>query len=161
MGGRFRARKILLTNQAEIAGEFLETQQGLKAKSVTVGSGTTCRGPIVAERVELGKSLLSFANWGASWAGQSIRIRAIGRMTNAEDVYGGEVVLGKNSRCGRIFARQGGGRRRLHRGAGRLHGGVPGGGEGPHLLHPSSGEGETPCRRSRSEVRSEMESESR
>jgi len=104
VGGRFRARKILLTNQAEIAGEFLETQQGLKAKSVTVGSGTTCRGPIVAERVELGKSLMSFANWGASWAGQSMRIRAIGRMTNAEDVYGGEVVLGKNSRCRRIFA---------------------------------------------------------
>jgi predicted acyltransferase (DUF342 family) len=104
VGGRFRARKILLTNKAEIAGEFLETQQGLKAKSVTVGSGTTCRGPIVAERVELGSSLMSFANWGASWAGQSIRIRAIGRMTKAEDVYGREVVLGKNSRCGRIFA---------------------------------------------------------
>ncbi len=106
MGGRFRAMKVLLTNKAEIAGEFLETQQGLKAKSVTVGSGTTCRGPIVAERVELGSSLMSFANWGASWAGQSIRIRAIGRMTNAEDVYGGEVFLGKNSRCGRIFARR-------------------------------------------------------
>jgi len=104
VGGRFRARKILLTNQAEIAGEFLETQQGLKARSVIVGSGATCRGPIVAERVELGKSLLSFANWGASWAGQSVRLRAIGRMTNAEDVYGAEVVLGKHSRCGRIFA---------------------------------------------------------
>jgi predicted acyltransferase (DUF342 family) len=106
VGGRFRARKILLTNKAEIAGEFLETQQGLKAKSVTVGSGTTCMGPIVADRVELGRSLVSFANWGASWAGQSIRIRAIGRMTNAEDVYGDEVVLGKNSRCGRIFAKR-------------------------------------------------------
>ncbi|HUK75397.1 MAG TPA: hypothetical protein VLU99_06350 [Nitrososphaerales archaeon] len=104
VGGRFRARKILLTNKAELAGEFLETQQGLKAKSVAVGNGTTCRGPIVAERVELGSSLVSLANWGTSWAGQSIRIRAIGRMTNVEDVYGGEVVLGKNSRCGRIFA---------------------------------------------------------
>jgi predicted acyltransferase (DUF342 family) len=104
VGGRFRARKILLTNRAEIAGEFLETKQGLKAKSVAVGSGATCRGPIVGERVELGSSLVSFANWGASWAGQSLRIRAIGHMTNVEDVYGGEVVLGKNSRCGRIFA---------------------------------------------------------
>ncbi|MDA4115329.1 MAG: hypothetical protein OK442_02085 [Thaumarchaeota archaeon] len=104
VGGRFRARKVILTNKAEVAGEFLETQQGLKAKSVTVGSGTTCRGPIVAERVELGSSLVSFANWGTSWAGQSIRIRAIGRMTNVEDVYGGEVVLEKNSRCKRIFA---------------------------------------------------------
>jgi len=104
VGGRFRARKILLTNNAEVVGEFLETRQGLKAKSVTVGSGTTCRGPIVAERVELGTSALTFANWGASWAGQSIRLRAIGRMTTAEDIYGGEVVLGKNSRCGRIFA---------------------------------------------------------
>jgi predicted acyltransferase (DUF342 family) len=104
VGGRFRARKILLTNKAEIAGESLETKQGLKAKSVTVGSGTSCRGPIVAERVELGSSLVNFANWGSSWAGQSIRVRAIGRMTSAEDIYGGEVVLGKNSRCGRIFA---------------------------------------------------------
>jgi cytoskeletal protein CcmA (bactofilin family) len=106
MGGRFRARKVLLTNKAVIAGEFLETREGLKAKSVEVGSGATCRGPLVAERVELGSSLVNIANWGASWAGQSIRIRAIGRMTKAEDVYAGEVVLGKHTRCSRIFARK-------------------------------------------------------
>lgn len=104
VGGRFKARKILLTNQADIAGELLETQQGLKAKSVTVGSGATCSGPVVGERVEVGKSSLGLVNWGTSWAGQSIRIRAVGRTTKVEDVYGAEVILGKNSRCGRIFA---------------------------------------------------------
>lgn len=104
VGGRFRARKILLTNQADIAGELLETQQGIKAKAVTIRSGTTCRGPVVGGRVELGKSSFSLVNQGASWAGQSIRIRAVGRMTGAEDIYGEEVVLGKNSRCRRIFA---------------------------------------------------------
>jgi predicted acyltransferase (DUF342 family) len=104
VGGRFKARKILITNQADIGGELLETQQGIKAKAVTVGSGTTCKGPIVGGRVELGKSSLTLANRGTSWAGQSIRMRAVGRMTGAEDIYGDEVVLGKNSRCRRIFA---------------------------------------------------------
>jgi cytoskeletal protein CcmA (bactofilin family) len=106
VGGRFRARKILISNQAEIAGELIETQQGLKAKSVMVGSGTTCKGPVVGERVELGRSSLNLVNWGTSWAGQSVRVRGIGRMTNAEDIYGEEVVLGKHSRCGRIFAKR-------------------------------------------------------
>jgi hypothetical protein len=36
--------------------------------------------------------------------GQAVMMRGIGRMTDAEDVYGREVVLGSNSRCRRIFA---------------------------------------------------------
>jgi hypothetical protein len=31
-------------------------------------------------------------------------MRGIGRMTDAEDIYGVEVVLGSNARCKRIFA---------------------------------------------------------
>jgi len=105
VGGRFRAKKIVLTNEAEVAGE-LETQEGLKAKSVKLGSGTRCRGPLVGERVEIGKSSLALLSWGGSWAGQSIRAHAIGRMTDAQDLYGDEVVLGRNSRCWKIFAKR-------------------------------------------------------
>jgi cytoskeletal protein CcmA (bactofilin family) len=104
VGGRFRANKIVLTNRAEVAGE-VDTDVGMKAKAVTVGSGSRCRGPIVGERVELGKSELVAANRGAHWSGQIISMRLAGRMTNVEDIYADEVVLGANTRCGRVFAR--------------------------------------------------------
>ncbi|MGH9918378.1 MAG: hypothetical protein ACRD6W_05860, partial [Nitrososphaerales archaeon] len=82
----------------------LETEKGLRAKSVVIRTGTRCRGALVGDRVELGKSGLVVAHWGASWAGQSIMMRGIGRMTDAEDVYGADVVLGSHARCKRIFA---------------------------------------------------------
>ncbi len=103
VGGRFRARKALISGQADIAGE-VETDQGLRAKSVTIQSGTRCKGVLVGERVEVGKSQLVFANRGSRLVGQSIVMRGIGRMTAAEDIYGAEVSLGSNSRCGKIFA---------------------------------------------------------
>jgi len=103
VGGRFKARKAVLDSQAEIAGQ-IETAQGTKAKSVVVGSGSVCRGPLVADRVELSKSNIVLADWGTHWAGQAISMRLIGRMTIAEDVYGGEVVLGPSTRCRHIFA---------------------------------------------------------
>jgi predicted acyltransferase (DUF342 family) len=103
VGGRFRANKVVLSNEADIVGE-LETEKGMKAKLVTVGSGSRCKGPVVGERIQLGTSSLTLANWGRTWAGQSIAIRAIGRMTSVEDLYAKEVVLGKNSRCRRVFA---------------------------------------------------------
>ena len=103
VGGRLRARKALLGDQVDIAGE-VETHQGLKGKSIVIRTGTRCRGPLVGGRVELGRSGLVLANWGTSWAGQSIMMRGIGKMTEAEDIYGEEVVLGSNSRCRRIFA---------------------------------------------------------
>jgi cytoskeletal protein CcmA (bactofilin family) len=103
IGGRLRARKAILANQADIAGE-VETLQGLKGKSVVIRTGTRCRGALVGERVELGKSGVVIANWGTSWAGQSIMMRGIGKMTDAEDIYGAEVVLGSHTRCRRIFA---------------------------------------------------------
>jgi cytoskeletal protein CcmA (bactofilin family) len=103
VGGRFRARRALVSNNAEIAGE-VETEQGLRGRSVIIRGGTRCRGAIVGERVELGKSEFAVVNLSAQWAGQSIAMRAIGRMTTAEDIYGKEVVLGSNSRCRRVFA---------------------------------------------------------
>jgi cytoskeletal protein CcmA (bactofilin family) len=103
VGGRFRARKAILSNLAEITGE-VETTKGLKSKSIVITGGTRCRGPLVGERVELGKSDLVIANLSKHWMGQTLMMRGIGRMTDAEDIYGGEVVLGPNSRCRRIFA---------------------------------------------------------
>jgi cytoskeletal protein CcmA (bactofilin family) len=103
VGGRLRARKALLSNQVDIAGE-VETREGLRGKSVVIRAGTRCRGPLVGERVELGKSVLTVVNWSTRWMGQSMTMRGIGKMTDAEDIYGVEVVLGSNSRCKRIFA---------------------------------------------------------
>ena len=103
IGGRFKARRARLVNQADISGE-VETLQGLKGKSVMIRTGTRCRGALVGESVELGKSGSVIADWGTSWAGQSIMMRGIGKMTDAEDIYGAEVVLGSHTRCKRIFA---------------------------------------------------------
>jgi len=103
VGGRLRACKALLSNQADIAGE-VETREGLRGKSVIIRAGTRCRGPLMGERVELGMSVLTVVNWSTHWMGQSMTMRGIGKMTDAEDIYGVEVVLGSNSRCKRIFA---------------------------------------------------------
>ncbi|HVB95408.1 MAG TPA: hypothetical protein VND41_02250 [Nitrososphaerales archaeon] len=103
VGGRLKARKALLSNQADIAGE-VETREGLRGKFVVIRCGTRCRGPLVGERVELGKSILTVVNWSTRWMGQSLTMRGIGKMTGAEDIYGVEVILGSNSRCRRIFA---------------------------------------------------------
>jgi cytoskeletal protein CcmA (bactofilin family) len=103
VGGRFTAHRALLSNQVDIAGE-VETEQGLSGKSIVIRSGTRCRGALVGEHVELGKSALVVAHWKGRWAGQSVSMRAIGRMTDAEDIYGVEVVLGSNARCRKIFA---------------------------------------------------------
>lgn len=104
MGGRFKARKAVLQNEAQIAG-YMQTTNGTKAKSVSVGSGSRCRGPLVGDRVELSKSKMVISDWGAHWAGQDISMRLIGRTTSADDVYGSEVVLGPNSRCRNVFGK--------------------------------------------------------
>lgn len=103
-GGRLRSKTVIVAGGADVSGE-LETQGGLKAASITIRGGSRCRGPLVAERVELGKSALVLSNWGASWAGQSMVIKGIGRMTQAEDIYGHEVLLGAATRCRRIFGK--------------------------------------------------------
>jgi cytoskeletal protein CcmA (bactofilin family) len=103
VGGRFKAAKALV-EKAQIAGE-VETVQGIKAQEVLVGSGSKVRGPIVGGRVELSVSKLPFADWNANWMGQVVSMRLVGRMTNAEDVYADEVVLGPGTRCRNIFAK--------------------------------------------------------
>lgn len=104
VGGRFQARKAILSNQVDIAGE-VATTVGLKAKSISIRSGTRCMGVLVGDRVELGRSWGVAVNWGKQWLGQSIVARGIAKMTSAEDIYGSEVILGPNSRCGKIFAK--------------------------------------------------------
>ena len=105
VGGKLGAESAVVRGDAELAGD-VETSRGLKANSATIKSGTGCRGPIVAQRVELGKSKFVIANLESHWAGQTIAMRGVGRMTSAEDVYGEEVVVGPNSRCERIFGKR-------------------------------------------------------
>jgi cytoskeletal protein CcmA (bactofilin family) len=95
--GKFSAEKALVTNDAEIYGD-LKTREGLRAKSVLIGTGTRCAGPIVAETVEVGESGPSVA--GFLW-GQRLRIQAA--TSRVEDVHASKVVIGAGSRAGRIF----------------------------------------------------------
>jgi cytoskeletal protein CcmA (bactofilin family) len=101
ISGKFTANKITVKEEADISGK-IETKQGLKAKLVTVRSGSRCEGVLIGERVEVGKSAdLSYGSWrlglGAHWA-------AIGGMAKVDDVYAEQVVIGQMSRAGRIFA---------------------------------------------------------
>lgn len=104
VGGRFKARRAVVANGAKVSGE-LETAQGIKAESVLVESGSKVRGPIVGGKVELSVSKHVLADWNANWMGQLVSMRIVGRMTNAEDVYGDEVTLGPSTRCRGIYAR--------------------------------------------------------
>jgi len=96
--GKFSAQKAMVTNDAAIYGDF-ETRDGLRAKSVLVGTGTRCAGPIVAETVEVGQSGPGVS--GFFW-GQRLRVQA--GTSEVEDVYASKVVIGAGSRAGRIFA---------------------------------------------------------
>ena len=98
IGGRFTAGKALVTEDAEIYGG-IETKKGLKARTVLVGSGTRCSGPIVAETVEVGGSGRSL---NAFFWGQRLRVQV--RTSQVEDIYASKVVVGPGSRARRIFA---------------------------------------------------------
>ena len=77
VSGKFSAEKAILTKDAETIGS-VDTQKGLKARSVRSRTGTRCTGPIVGESVEVGVSgpgrqrLLS----GGSGSGYRPRTRA-------------------------------------------------------------------------------------
>ncbi|MGD0160419.1 MAG: hypothetical protein ABSB89_08995 [Candidatus Bathyarchaeia archaeon] len=103
VGGKFKAREVVLTETADLMGD-VKTEDGLRAKSLIIRTGTRCEGIIVGERVEVGKSSLVVANWATKWAHQSISIRLVGKMTQVNDVYGTKVTLGKASKARRIFA---------------------------------------------------------
>ncbi len=98
VNGRFSADKALVSGNAEVHGS-IETRKGLKAKEVLVGSSSRCRGPIVAEVVEVGASGpgLSAFVWG-----QRLRVQA--GTSQVDDIYSSRFVLGPGSRAGRIFS---------------------------------------------------------
>jgi cytoskeletal protein CcmA (bactofilin family) len=98
VSGRFIARRAVVTNDAEIYGEE-RTEEGLKARSVMVRSGTRCEGPIVAQSVVVGQSGPGAS--GFFW-GQRVRVQM--GTSSVEDVYASKVVIGAGSRAGRIYA---------------------------------------------------------
>ncbi|MDA4135474.1 MAG: hypothetical protein OK449_00570 [Thaumarchaeota archaeon] len=98
VSGKFSAKKALVTNEAEVFGS-VETQDGLKAKSVLVRSGTRCAGPIIGENVEVGESGPGVS---AFVLGQRLRFQT--STSRVQDVYASRVVIGPGSRAGRIFA---------------------------------------------------------
>jgi hypothetical protein len=55
--------------------------------TVIVETGSKCAGPIVANRIEIGKSGAVLADWRGSWAGQSLKLRVIGKGTRVDEIY--------------------------------------------------------------------------
>lgn len=101
IGGRFLANKITVKEEADISGK-VEAKQGLKAKQVTVRSGTQIVGTIVGERVEMGNSAdLSYGALGSMWP---TKWAITGGNVKAQDVYAQEVIMGTMCRAERIFA---------------------------------------------------------
>jgi len=104
VGGRLEAGRVTVSNELDVAG-VIETDRGMKAKSVTVRSGSHVEGAIIAEHVDIGKSYAVIMDWEKGWMGQLIAMRLVGRMTRVEDIYADLVHLGKVSKSGRIYAR--------------------------------------------------------
>lgn len=97
VGGRLVASSILATGQADLAGE-VRTERGLKGKDVRVGTGSRVNGPIVGETVEIGKGV----DLGGFWE-HAARLRTMGKLTKVDDVWGGEVRIGRYSQAKRIY----------------------------------------------------------
>ncbi|HKM59696.1 MAG TPA: hypothetical protein VJY36_02365 [Candidatus Bathyarchaeia archaeon] len=101
VSGKLEANKILVKEEADISGKT-EAKQGLKAKTVTIRSGSRFEGVLISERAEVGKSAdLSYGGWGVNWAA---KWAAAGGMARVDDIYAAEVVVGPMCRVGRIFA---------------------------------------------------------
>ncbi len=97
VSGKFSANKIVVREEADISGK-IDVKQGLKAKVVSVRSGTRLDGFLVGERVEIGKNAdLSFGGWWSNLA-------AAGAGTMVGDIYASEVVIGAMCRAGHVFA---------------------------------------------------------
>lgn len=103
IGGKFRALRAEVGGEIDLTGEA-ETEQGLLGNIVIIATGSKCRGPIVGDRVEVGKSGVVLADRRNSWAGQSFKIRVIGKGTRVEDVYGKVVRLGASSQCNNVYS---------------------------------------------------------
>jgi cytoskeletal protein CcmA (bactofilin family) len=101
VSGKFNANKMLIKEKADISGK-LETKEGLKAKLVIVRSGSQCKGVLIGEQVEVGKSSdLIYGGLGVNWA---TKWAAAGATSRVGDIYARQVVIGPMSRAGRIFA---------------------------------------------------------
>ena len=101
ISGKFISNKMLVKEEADISGK-VETKEGLKAKLLIVRSGSQCKGVLIGERVEIGKSSdLTYGSGVVNWA---TKLAAAGAMAKVDDIYAKQVVIGPNSRAGRIFA---------------------------------------------------------
>lgn len=103
IGGKFRALRAEIDGEIDLTGEA-ETKQGLLGNTVIIATGSKCGGPIVGDRVEVGKSGAVLADQRSSWAGQSLKIRIIGKETCVENVYGKLVRLGASSRSSNVYS---------------------------------------------------------
>ena len=103
IGGKFRALRAEVGSEISLTGEA-ETAQGLLGNTVIIATGSKCRGPIVGDRVEVGKSGVVLADRSNSWAGQSFKLRVIGKGTRVEDVYGKVVHLGASSQSNNVYS---------------------------------------------------------
>jgi cytoskeletal protein CcmA (bactofilin family) len=103
IGGKFQALRAEIGGEIDLAGEA-ETTQGLLGNTVIITTGSKCTGPIVGDRVEVGKSGAVLADWRKSWAGQSLKLRVIGKGTRVEDIYGKLVRLGASSQSNKVYS---------------------------------------------------------
>ena len=91
LSGKLKANKVIVKEEADISGK-LETEKGLKAKLVTIRSGSRCEGILIGEHVEVGKtSDLSYGGWGMNWA---MKWAAAGGMSRVDDVYAKSLIVG-------------------------------------------------------------------
>ena len=99
--GKLETNKATVKDEANISGK-ITTNQGLKAKTLIVRSGTKCEGPLIGERVEIGKSAdMSYgawaptlqSKWSIGWGGAVV-----------QDIYANEVTIGPSSKAGRLFS---------------------------------------------------------
>jgi len=103
IGGKFRALRAEIGEEIDLTGEA-ETVQGLLGNTIIIATGSKCRGPIVGDQVEVGKSGAVLADRRSSWAGQSLKLRVVGRETRVEDVYGKLVRLGASSQSNNVYS---------------------------------------------------------
>ena len=103
IGGKFRALRAEIGEEIDLTGEA-ETVQGLLGNTVILATGSKCRGPIVGDRVEVGKSGAVLAVRSDSWAGQSLKLRIIGKGTRVDDVYSKLVRLGASSQSNNVYS---------------------------------------------------------
>jgi cytoskeletal protein CcmA (bactofilin family) len=97
VGGRLKADVFFVEGEADIDGD-VESIHGLKAKTIFVRRGSRVVGPLVGDRIEIGKTA---GAWRFPLGG---RLAASGRNTSVQDVHGGTIVMGHASRAKVVFA---------------------------------------------------------